>query len=278
MSKPKSPQRAFTLVELLVVVGIIALLISILMPALTRARSMSRQLKCLGNVRQIGLADSLYVAEYRNWHLPAYWGWSPAGGGWDPGTAPAIPPSGPRMYWFQVQTLTTIFKSDNPDQGRFPRGACCPEAILSERNANKYGLTLHESYGANYTQYPGVSAVNAPEYWNAWTTGQVVNSAEKVFYTDATSEGVSVGYSAAPTTPNSTIRYFAKNFNGEDWSGEKHEPPHYGGAVAYRHNRGANVLYFDGHAQRVSYDDFKYDPATDGSTSPKLLAWQPKTR
>jgi prepilin-type processing-associated H-X9-DG protein len=189
--------------------------------------------------------------------------------GLGPGRGPGDPPLG---------AAPVLVPGANPDQGRYPRNACCPDALLSEKNANKYGWTLNESYGMNYTQYPGTTAASAPDYWNAWTTGQVVNSAEKIFFTDATSEGVSVGYSTAPTSPNATLRYFATSFNGEDWSGEKHQAPHFGGAVAYRHNKAANVLYFDGHAVRISYEDLKYDPAVDGNASPKLLAWQPKTR
>src|SRR5687768_12447642 len=56
---------AFTLVELLVVIGIIALLISILMPALTRAREASERIACLSNVRQIGMGFHQYADAHR---------------------------------------------------------------------------------------------------------------------------------------------------------------------------------------------------------------------
>ena len=83
MNRPeRSPRRGFTLVELLVVIGIIAILISILLPSLSRARQTAQTTQCLANLRQITTASINYASDYQGAMLPAeiYAGISGQGG------------------------------------------------------------------------------------------------------------------------------------------------------------------------------------------------------
>ena len=65
----RRPEDGFTLIELLVVISVIALLMAILLPALSRAREQAKGTRCLSNLKQIGLAMHAYASDY-NYMLP----------------------------------------------------------------------------------------------------------------------------------------------------------------------------------------------------------------
>jgi prepilin-type processing-associated H-X9-DG protein/prepilin-type N-terminal cleavage/methylation domain-containing protein len=225
-------RKAFTLVELLVVIGIIALLISILMPALNRARQQANQVKCAANLRQQGQAMAMYTAQWR-----AY----PGHAAYNGSITYAVWPTRLRGYL-------------NNNQGVF----FCPAQesgfewqVTSNNTGANYASATDTRYGYNggelllnvftvpfsygYNDW-GCSPIQpAPkdlqrglggDLWNANTpelkSGRVRKGAEMIAIADNTVDGV------------------------WDFNIDPMNPAEAPGKV---HNKGCNVLFCDGHVQ-----------------------------
>jgi prepilin-type N-terminal cleavage/methylation domain-containing protein/prepilin-type processing-associated H-X9-DG protein len=125
----KTSQHAFTLVELLVVIGIIAVLVGILLPTLQKARKSARTVTCQSNVRQLVMGAIQYYTENK-------YRWSPY---YDGGGTPASTP-GPNM--FQIEWMQQVAKPQQWNKVRL-----CPEAIESNPafapGTNQAGAAFH---------------------------------------------------------------------------------------------------------------------------------------
>ena len=141
--KSKQPRRAFTLVELLVVIGIIAILISILLPVLGGVRRSANALKCSSNMKQIATAMVMYMQDNK-YHMPpclvstggdAY----PDGFFWAAELVQRRYISAPNIY--KNGTTTKVF--DQPSVFR------CPEGLASEEWVGSSGTG-----SANQGLYP----------------------------------------------------------------------------------------------------------------------------
>jgi len=141
-------KKAFTLIELLVVISIIALLLSILMPALRKARKLVQRTVCLSNVKQQGLGLLMYSQEYNDtMPLSAYYG-------------------GNRWLWDVSYFTTDVMIASGGDKKIFR----CPGNPIDTMRTEYWRYTEVSLAGANPAAVAAVDATPEPAtvYGRQW--------------------------------------------------------------------------------------------------------------
>ena len=218
MSKKKENRRLgnFTLIELLVVIAIIAILASMLLPALNKARGYAKQISCTNKLKQIGLGTGQYMSDYK--FFPAWLGGATGSAGhlWDYQLAPYV------GYKF-TDNGTAIF--DCPSAAATIATAA---NYVSNRNrwrgywVNSYIYTNQDSIGMTM-----VDKIKIPSKYGWFTEMGAAGDSSIEYYTN-------FAWSGAPNDNTYAVSWGNPNSTTSRYMG-------------WRHSDKMNVLFVDGH-------------------------------
>jgi len=283
--RPRRGRGAFTLVELMVVVAIIAVLIGLLLPTISGARRQAKRTACLANLRSIGQGWSIYLAENKQslphvfwyaggaspdllWH--GFWGGILADQGmpmWKmtcPEAAEPIP--GMVGGWGAANYAWSGEFSTPGSVIRYP-GA--PLALSTAKNPTPGAYRVGSYAFNNHCAAPSTfGAPNGTGRWGRKVTN-IRNGSEVPMFVDANWPQIDVYNWAGQTEssmispPGTPVALPTDLYGKAAWSSSSTQ--HWRFLLA-RHNRGVNILTVDGSARWVQLEDvFMYqwdnDPA-----------------
>lgn len=298
-------KSGFTLVELLVVVGIIAVLVGLLLPSLNNARRQSQKIKCLSSLRQIGLGFQMYANAYRGyWPCAVHdagnpttdatgrlvWG-LPAGRSlrWQDRILPFVAGT-EGLALDQYTDIYTKIPNDVLRQSSVLWG--CPAYRLQDGmdNINLQSMQVRSGYAMQvYPLLPSESLNRHKCYIDASNTGRYFKASEwkkpsdRMFIGEGLIHWIQIypalrpGNSPGYLDPTAGHRWFP--FDGTTveatWGtvefavdGARHAPPNVTKQQSYN-NPYMNALYCDGHAGGVSVKQAWQDMVNPGGNDAK---------
>ncbi len=141
MSKKKFPFRGFTLIELLVVIAIIAILASMLLPALSRAKEKAKAAKCQSNQRQIVMGYLLYAGDHSDLLPVAGTPDLSQGAGW----------VAPSRWFLEISPYISRTETNYTQLVAGEKVVVCPSAVIAKAiPTNVPGWQGYGGYGHNY--------------------------------------------------------------------------------------------------------------------------------